>query len=62
MRCGAFWCDSPACLLATVLTAYFKGAWAAMWAWVDEGIQGTLENGQGREKPRDAGANGHPAG
>jgi len=46
---------SPACLLATFLTAYFKGAWAAMWAWVDESIECTLE-------PKDATANGHSTG
>jgi len=53
-------CDSPACLVATVLTAYFKGTRAAMCAWVDESIHGGLEDGQGHEKPRDV-ANGQPA-
>ena len=50
--CAAFRCHSPACLLTTVLTAYFKGSWAAMWAWVDESTQ----------EPRDAGANRQPVG
>jgi len=53
----AFRYCSPACLLATFLTAYFKGTWTAMWAWVDESIQSASEGEQGSEKPQDAGAN-----
>lgn len=59
---SAGWVYSPACLLATFLTAYFKGAWAAMWAWVDESVESTLEDEQGREKSEDVRTNGHSRG